>query len=38
MLFSLVEKDHVFISVNEDLYNKHIELYSSGEFIDILEE
>ncbi len=32
------DRDHVFISLNEDLYNKHIELYSSGATIDILNE
>jgi very-short-patch-repair endonuclease len=32
------ERDHVFISVNEDLYNKHIELYSNNEEINILDE
>ena len=31
------DRNHMFISMKEDLYAKHIELYSSGKIIDILE-
>jgi len=31
------DRNHMFISMKEDLYIKHIELYSSGKIIDILE-
>jgi len=31
------DRRHMFISLNEDLYNKHIELYSSAEPLNIME-
>ena len=32
-----IDRNHMFISENEDLYNKHIELYSSNEDVNLLE-
>jgi hypothetical protein len=31
------DRDHIYISMNEDLYNKHIELYTLGNTIQIID-
>lgn len=31
------DRDHIYISMNEDLYNKHIELYTLGNTIKIID-